>query len=709
MSRTSDSVILSLAIVVSMVCLSGHAQAGKTVFKDPDPNMSDATLWRLTHDPAVRDYANYHNTQCWSPDGRYISINRWADGTAKKKAEIHLYDLHKDEDALIGLGLYPRWANRHNWLFYSQYTGRGETYADGIANQWLDVDTGKTVTIGHGIEFLGETDSQDHWLYGNQRFRGQNPELIAVRMAIKENSRPEILGDGTGKRPLPNRNHPVLMMRNKSAKKGPPFSPSRTWSDLDGQNMRTATALVQAGHQSWLGNGEYHLVGNQQVAGRKWNEPFPSNLHRLANCHFSDISSCGFSGRWACTNGRVADLRSGGNWSFSNARSQICFPEDVGDASEVYDPDHKGSPDGTKVCFASNYHIENGLVAHVALKASRTETGKLEVISTEGFPDSGDITYRREVIGYKSKTPTSFVGLTRGKYKTKTLALKVGVMLTSLDGRLLPADKRDPAKLPRYMTEAFDEENGPLLWQRQTDIYVAIVRQPDAPHFRLHRGEIQIIPGENHWETFGYRIFKDGKPITEDPVRPGATINVTGGGIYTAIAIEWSGLEGKPSLPLDIDKAAKLTILSEQPEDFAWTSDLWKVTGATVTKKQGLAAPTAIRETVHLQDGVIALETYHKGILTRRDDLDDDGTARRKQYYKAGALAKRDYFVDEGIISSERFDVQGWKTEETIWRYKNGKRTLRDRWWYEEGMPVKRLLSGGLTLIKEGEDWVRKK
>ena len=530
-----------------------------------------------------------------------------------------------------------------------------------------------------------------------------------MRMAIKENSKPEVLGNGTGKRPLPSRNHPVLMMRNKQTEEGAPFSPSRTWSDLDGENMRTATALVQAGHQSWLGNGEYHLVGNQQVAGRKWNEPFPSNLHRLANCNFGDTSPCGFSGRWACTNGRVADLRSGGSWSFSSARSQICFPEDVGDASEAYDPDHKGSPDGTKVCFASNYDIEKGHVAHVAVTAPKAETSKLEVTSTKGFPDSGDITYRREVIGYNSKTETSFVGLTRGKYETKTLTIKAGGMLTSLDARLLPVDKRDPAKLPKYMTRSFDEKNGPLLWQRQTDIYVAIVREPDAPHLRLHNGEIQLIPGENHWETFGYRIFKDGEPLTEEPVRPGANVNLREGGIYTAIAIEWSGLESRSSPPLKIDKAAKMAVLSDEPEDFSWTSDVWKVAKAKVTKKEALAAPNATLEIVHLQDGVIALETYNKGTLTHRDDLDHEGLTRRKQYYDAGALAKREYFADEGIISSELFDRQGWKTEETLWRYKNGKRTLSQQWWYKEGTPVKRLISGGKTFVKEGEHWVRKK
>ena len=151
MFRTISGLMLSLTIVLSIGCLNAHAQTGKVIFKDPDPSRSDAILWRLTHDPAVRDYANYHNTQCWSPDGRYISINRWANRTAKSAAEIRLYDLHKDEDKLIGLGIYPRWANRHNWLFYSQYTGKGEYYEEGIANQWLDVDTGKTVTIGHGI------------------------------------------------------------------------------------------------------------------------------------------------------------------------------------------------------------------------------------------------------------------------------------------------------------------------------------------------------------------------------------------------------------------------------------------------------------------------------------------------------------------------------------------------------------------------------
>ena len=54
-------------------------------------------LWRVTNDPLVRDHAEYHNTQCWSPDGRYLSyVHHGADERqygAQAAAEIHLFDL----------------------------------------------------------------------------------------------------------------------------------------------------------------------------------------------------------------------------------------------------------------------------------------------------------------------------------------------------------------------------------------------------------------------------------------------------------------------------------------------------------------------------------------------------------------------------------------------------------------------------------------
>ncbi len=37
------------------------------------PRQGGATvIWRITDNPAQRDWANYHNTEAWNPDGRYI-------------------------------------------------------------------------------------------------------------------------------------------------------------------------------------------------------------------------------------------------------------------------------------------------------------------------------------------------------------------------------------------------------------------------------------------------------------------------------------------------------------------------------------------------------------------------------------------------------------------------------------------------------------
>lgn len=43
------------------------------------PKEGDAIeVWRITNDPTVRDHANYHNTQCWSPNGRYLCFTHYA-------------------------------------------------------------------------------------------------------------------------------------------------------------------------------------------------------------------------------------------------------------------------------------------------------------------------------------------------------------------------------------------------------------------------------------------------------------------------------------------------------------------------------------------------------------------------------------------------------------------------------------------------------
>ena len=103
-------------------------------------------------------------------------------------------------------------------------------------------------------------------------------------------------------------------MRNKDISIDANFGRSRSWSDLDGTNMRTGTIVAQSGHQTWSGDGEYWLLGNQQLIGRKWDENYPSNVHILSHGRTSDPGECGHSGRWITNAGGVLDLRTGGSW-----------------------------------------------------------------------------------------------------------------------------------------------------------------------------------------------------------------------------------------------------------------------------------------------------------------------------------------------------------------------------------------------------------
>ena len=666
----------------------------------------------LTNDPTVRDWANYHNTRCFSPDGRYVCFTRFASngevyGTSEA-AEVHIFDLHTGEGRKVDNGISPRWGNDHNWLFYVRYVD-GPLDGEGTEVWWLDVDADEKARIACGVMYLGETSFDDRWLFGYTTIRDQDPPRRAYRVAIREEAgREYIPGMDRHYQWIANPCHNVVFARTAPDRRDRPFEATRYWCDVDGKDIQVGSPFMEQCHQSWLGDGAYFLLGNSQMRGRRWDQPFPSSLHFLANVSTGDVSPCGRSGRYVCGDSRLADLRSGDGWTTFHPLSQICYPAAVKDNSGIYDADPKGSPDGTKVCFVSNYPLKDGPVAHITGYEER-DGGRLLVESTEGFPASGHLVIRREVVRYRRRTDTGFVGLTRRCFDTREDPLRPGRTVTLFEARCLTdAQWRGVTRETPAMRKSIPDADSPLRRQRQTDVYVAVVRRPDRPCLRqmASDGDIQLVPGENHYETAGYYLLRDGERIAGDILKPGATLALERPGRYTAVSVEHSGLESPPSLSLDIPGPAAFHVLDESPQDFSWTSDRWLVDGREVGSAIAAGAEEAVREVVHLHDGVIHREWYRKGVLAQRHDLNAAGQAIRRLTYDAGRSVVREYYNREGQrVSREVFDAEGFITETIFYRMQGDEEIAFDRWQFDRGTPVRRT-RGDQVYVKQGDLWL---
>ena len=426
--------------------------------------------------------------------------------------------------------------------------------------------------------------------------------------------------------------------------------------------------------------------------------------------------------------------------------------------SGFHDNDAKGSPDGTKIVFSGTYDLKDAPVTEISADVSDPLADSIPVVSTEGFSESGRLSVQNEVIGYKRKTPVSFEGLTRGMYDTmpltgsmledlsperrelyakrpdntiqldrstddnlkpylnKPLYLSKGIIVTSFDERLVPENLRKESLIPQqYTRDTFPGDLESLLkWQRQTDVYVAVIRKPDRPYLREIDGEFELVPGENHWETYGYLIYRNGNKITDKPLMPGMAFILPGEGSYTAVAVEQSGLQSEQSFQLTVRKSDKLFIRYDKPGDFQWTTERWLVDGRETDKDKAMLSESAVKEIVHVYDGVIHREWYTWGQIETRHDLNAEGKAIRRLYYTHGILARREYVTrDDILISTEIFDTDGYITESVRYQYVDGNQKEIGHWWFDKGMPVKLIGSEGHTLVsfpgiyvKEGDNWV---
>jgi|TARA_B110000908_G_scaffold42511_1_gene51716 hypothetical protein len=778
-SHTGSGTVVSTDSTIDITAtLTVSGLLSRSEFIDPDTAIA-SPMWRMTNNAVVRDYHNYHNTQSWSHDGQYLLADRWTDGSSGGGRQVRLLDLANDSDQFVAFGADPRWGKTDNTLFFIEYTSTGGQKYDtssnsGVAVKRYTVATDTIETIGYGIENLGETSANDSHIYGVQRYRDwddinvHNPILSGEYKSVRlENDGtvniPTQLGDGSGKRPLPNPdvNRPVVMMRNKTAGENEttaPFGQSRSWSDLDGGNIRKATTFLGDGHQCWSGDGMWHLIGNQQLVGRKWDEPWPSNMERLANSRVSDPGACGKSGRWIFSDGKILDLRTGATKSVPASRTRLIYPildangNTQGDQSEPWDYDGKGSPDGTKVAFVSNFDIENGHSTRLTTNVgSSTSTSPLNVSSTAGFPTSGYIASPSgEVIGYTGITSTTFTGITRGALGTMPRGIDKDKIITDLESRLIPPALRGTGTQPNWMSATkfpdgtgAEPDSGDLIHQRQTDLFVSVVRLPDSPYLRIEGGSIELIPGENHYETKGYEIFKDNVPIGSALSISGTTVSVGDAGTYTARAVEHSGLKGRISNQLIVTTTSNsIDVLSAKPANFDWTYKLWSSPdGNTEAIVTDTATASGSSSTVHLGEvaniyGLFAImhqDVYANGLITERHFYQSNANPpptmtapiTRKIYYNtSGFRIKQEYYRDNLMVSEEIFngDTAGIKTEETLWDIdaNTGLRDLNRKWYYDDGTggteswrtgtyaaghPV-RLEADGDVYLFDGTDWV---
>ncbi len=280
-----------------------------------------------------------------------------------------------------------------------------------------------------------------------------------------------------------------------------------------------------------------------------------------------------------------------------------------------------------------------------------------------------------------------------------------------------------------------DWRENPVTWQRRSDVHVAVIRKPDKP-FLQHaplgfEEDIQLIPGENHWETRGYNIFKDGLKINDLLLEPGQTIELGGAAegnahLYiTAQAVEWSGLTSEQSIVFHAMGKPTLKVLEEKPREFSWTYENIIANGREIPVSRLNEFNNYAKEIIHLYDGIISRLWYENGILQKRFDYNELNQPTRRLIYKSGILWKRELYNRDGFkVSEEYFDENGFIVQAKTWAYDLylndmtlSEPYLENQWFFDKGMPIKLIGSDSYeryssfpgVYLKQGENWIKVK
>ncbi|MBI5687559.1 MAG: hypothetical protein HZC54_21015, partial [Verrucomicrobia bacterium] len=251
------------AMLMVLFCSFVPLHAQKLVINRPEFG-NYVALWRISHDPVVDDHANYHQHQCWSHDGRYLTYRHCtivADArggqpyAGSARPTVRVYDFLKNEERELGLGILmmpgASWANHYNWLFYVQIKegDRGFAADGGSPVIWVDMDTGKSVKIGDGMDQIGGVDCNDQWVYGGIKDTLRTPAFRTARIPIRAGGGTQELKDSTGCQWVTNPRHPMFFTRHDN--KAEPFGGGVWWWNLDGSNRRAGMLALEAAHMAW--------------------------------------------------------------------------------------------------------------------------------------------------------------------------------------------------------------------------------------------------------------------------------------------------------------------------------------------------------------------------------------------------------------------------------------------------------------------------
>ena len=681
MQKLRSVVIVSIGILVIFSTPPSYAQ--RKVFNDDRPETKAIELWRITHDPKNRHHTIYHDSNPFSPTGRYMVYVLTEDKLGKSRSQktssrLVVYDLMFDKEIWRSpyAGSWPVWARRSDRIFWSDGT-KGHKQ-----NVWqVEIPSGALTKICEdAYNDVTGISHDDEWLF----YTHKNVFRIRTRPGAKSEfvwQHPDTQNVSSSLL-CHNPAHPVFQVRQninlqfRWSKKYPP----RMLVTDEGRMLGPAIAGTEKAHGAWRGDGAYLITGDDLIGGRKWNEAYPSPLLTYSNTPAHDPSPCGNSGQWVCSTDGINDCLKVFDWRTTDT-TLVCYSASIihqplgddRDLSGAYDSDAYGSPDGTKIAFSTNYQLDQFPVTQITKDSS---SDVLDVMSTAGFADKGYLSVHAGVISYSSKTETSFNGIKKGALGSRLAPLKKGFSVSNFFGR------------------TDEKADNPLNKQFSTDVYIAVWKLPDSPTLVLRDKMIVMYPGFNHRETRGYLLYVDGKQINEKPWCGEGMLGLPDGEELHAVSVEWSGLKSKPSNSILLNGIKLLSYANTPPEDLNTPiiTVLIDREGKKIPAPPGMALKDiseAILQYVGNDDTLLTEEIYRSGQLMQKVEYTPDGRSALIMEYQNNLLFKRIVKDPQGnILRIEYLDNEGLLTLRDHYSGDN----LVERIEYENGEPSRRII-----------------